>query len=183
VSADGSRRNWRIAAVVLFLALPVAAAGMTAVNVIAWRETQDLIARQEALLAQLDARLARMSADGGATVDTRAIYLPAASRPLAGADLQQRLVTAVGAVSGRLIETQLVDDEREGEPDGIRLRATFDVDNAGLLTLLHGLETGLPLMMVDQVTVRQLPTQDATALENPILRVDLVVRAHFKAEA
>lgn len=183
MSADPARRNWRIAAVSLFLGLPIAMVAVTGFNLLAWRESADLVSRQEALLVQLDARLARASAGQGAAVDTRAIYLPATSRPLAGADLQQRLVSAVDAAGGRVIETQLVDEEAAAEPDGIRLRATFDVDNDGLLRLLHGLETGLPLMTIDTVTARQLPTRDETSAENPILRVDLVVRAYWKAEA
>jgi hypothetical protein len=170
----------RLAALAAFVVLPVLAAIFVGSSILRLNETEALIARQEQLLAQLDARLARVDGGSRALGDTTPLYLPAASAPLAGAALQ-RLVAAVEAAGGRVIETQSVDEVEPDSEDDVRLRITLDVDNAGLLGLMHGLETGLPLMTLETVSVRQLPSQGDDAGDNPTLRVDLVVRGFWKA--
>ncbi|BBE73689.1 type II secretion system protein GspM [Oharaeibacter diazotrophicus] len=182
MSAAPSSSTLRLVAVVVFLALPAAALATGLFQLVAWRETEDLIARQEALLRDLDARLARTGADGVVAVDTRTLYLAAGSRPLAGADLQTRIGKAIADVGGKLVEAQVIDDP-DLPPDAIDLKVTFDATNGGLLRLLHGLETGLPLMTVGTAAVRELPSQDGAGAEDPVLRIDLTVRAWFKAEA
>jgi general secretion pathway protein M len=176
-----SPRLLRWAALALFVLLPVGAVAMTALNMVRLGETEDQIARQELLLRQLDARLARAGTEGGGLGDTSAIYLPASSEPIAGAALQQRLVAAVETVGGRVIETQSVEEvETDGEQD-VRLRITLDVTNEGLRSLMHDLETGLPLIALESVAVRQLPTPANETSDDPMLRVDLGVRGYWKA--
>lgn len=172
----------RLLAVVLFLAAPIAIAGTAAVYGLAWQETETLIARQEALLRQMELRLARAETNGRAPIDTGAIYLPATTRPLAGAALQTRLTSALAEAGGKLVEVQALDEDPEAPADAVSLKLTFDVTNGGFLAFLHGIETGLPLMTIDSAAVRQLPTQEAET-DDPVLRIDLTVRAFFKADA
>jgi hypothetical protein len=174
-------RGLRWGALALFVALPVIVVAVIAANLARMGAAGDLIVRQEQLLAQLDARLARVGGDGPALGDTSAIYLPAASAPLAGAALQQRLVAAAESAGGRVIETQSVEEIEPDGQDDVRLRITLDVDNEGLRKLMHDLETGLPLVTLDTVAVRQLPSQDTDGGENPTLRIDLVVRGFWRA--
>lgn len=182
MNGEGANGRWIcIGALALFLVLPVLALALIVSNVVRLDETDGLIARQEQLLRQLDARLARVDGGDKALGDTTPLYLPAASAPLAGAALQQKLVAAVEAASGRVIETQSVEETEPDAEDDVRLRITLDVDNEGLRTLMHQLETGLPLMMLDTVSVRQLPSQGDDVGDNPMLRVDLVVRSYWKA--
>ncbi|HUG62471.1 MAG TPA: type II secretion system protein GspM [Methylomirabilota bacterium] len=177
----GSPRAVRLGALVLFVLLPLTAALFTVLNVVRLGESEELIVRQEQLLAQLDARLARVGGDGRGLGDTSPLYLPATSAPLAGAALQQRLVAAVETVGGRVIETQSVEENQPDAEDDVRLRITLDVDNEGLRALMHDLETGLPLMTLETVAVRQLPSQGDDPGDNPILRVDLGVRGYWRA--
>ncbi len=181
--SDRARAGLRLAAVTVFLALPVAMLGTAAVYGLAWQETEALIERQEALLKQLELRLARTDASGRVKVDTRTIYLPASSRPLAGATLQTLLTGTIADAGGKLVEVQALDEEPDAPADAVSLKLTFDVTNAAFLAVLHGIETGLPLMTVTQAAVRQLPSQDPSAGEDPVLRIDLTVRAYYKAEA
>ncbi len=180
-AAPPPTRGIRLAALAVFVALPLAAAGVTAANVVRLDETTTLIRAQEALLAQMDARLARLEGTAAEPLDTTALYLPAASAPLAGAALQQRLVAAVEGVGGRVIETQAIEELEPDDEDDVRLRITLDVDNDGLRRLMHDLETGLPIMTLEQVAVRQLPSQGAEPGDNPALRVDLGVRGFWRA--
>lgn len=179
-----SRTTLRLASILVFLAVPIAAAAFAVTLGLAWQEDEQLIERQEMLLRQLDMRLARVGADGAVVVDTRPIYLPARNRPLAGAALQTLIATRIAEAGGKLIEAQPIDEDTEAPADAIDLKVTFDVVNAGFLGLLHGLETGLPLVTVEALDVRRLPTQDETAaVDDPVLRIDLTIRAYFKAEA
>jgi general secretion pathway protein M len=182
MNTEASGRMLRWGALVVFVALPLLAAAFTVLNVVRLGETEELVAQQERLLTQLEARLARVGVvEGGGLGDTSAIYLPAASAPLAGAVLQQRLVAAVEAVGGRVIETQAIDKIEPDDEDDVRLRITLDVDNEGLRSLMHDLETGLPLVTLVTVSVRQLPAQGNEPGDNPMLRVDLGVRGFWRA--
>lgn len=177
----GSPRAIRLSALGLFLVLPILALGATAMNLMSYVEVSDVRERQEQLLAQLDARLARLGGGAGDVGDTSSIYLPAANVPLAGAALRQRVTAAVSAAGGRVIETQ---DVEEIEPDGeddVRLRITLDVNNAGLMGLMHDLETGLPLVSIESAAVRQLPTGGDEIGDDPVLRVDLGLRGFWRA--
>jgi Type II secretion system (T2SS), protein M subtype b len=178
-----SSRGVRMAALGLFVVLPLGLAGFGAMNFLEMQGTQALIRQQEGLLAQLDARIARLDSATKEPLDTSGLYLDAHSRPLAAADLQQRMVKAIGYVGGKLIETQQVDPE-EGDPaDQVALRVTLDTNNAGLLALLYDLETDIPLMTLSQVSIRQLPAGEAAGMVDPLIRVDLVVRSYWKAAA
>ncbi len=181
--SDRARSGLRLLAVSVFLALPIAMLGTAAVYGLAWQETETLIERQEALLRQLELRLARTDASGRVKVDTRTIYLPAPNRPLAGAALQTLLTGAITQAGGKIVEVQALDDDPDAPADAIALKLTFDVTNAAFLAVLHGIETGLPLMTVTSTAIRQLPSQEAADSEDPVLRIDLTVRAYFKAEA
>lgn len=174
-------RTTRLAALGLFVLLPVLAVLLTAANLLRMQETETLVAGQEQLLAQLDARIARVGGDGTALGDTGAVYLEARSEPLAGAALQQRLVAAVEGAGGRVIETQSIDPLTPDDEDDVRLRITLDADNAGLMRVMHDLETGLPLVTIETVAIRRLPSQGDDPGDNPTLRVDLGVRAFWRA--
>jgi general secretion pathway protein M len=174
-------RILRWAAILVFLAIPLVAAVVTAFNIALYSETNRLIEDQERMLADFTTRLDRLKRAGTAGVDAGAIYVAAASRPLAGAALQQRLRGAVEAAQGKLIETQQSEAGAEAPADEVSVRVTLDADNEGLLALLHSLESGLPLLTIDALAIRRLPDTDATDPGNPSLRVDLAVRAHFRA--
>lgn len=183
MSNGAQHRFIGLGAALLFVALPIACAALIAVNLLGLKETYGLVERQEALLAQLDARLARLNADGRATLDTTPLYLPAGSRTLAGPDLQQRLVKAIEAAGAKLIEAQELEETEGMAPDAIRMRVTLDANNEAFLSLLYAVESGLPLMTVRSMSARRLPTREGEDTADPMLRIDLVVEAHWRAAA
>jgi hypothetical protein len=165
----------------LFVLLPILAVGAIGINILHIGQTETVIERQQELLGQLDVRLARLTGAERTVADTSAIYIDASSAPLAGAVLQQRLVTAAETAGGRVIETQAIEEIEPDDEDDVRLRITLDIGNEGLRSLMHNLETGLPLMTLETVAVRQLPSQADEGGEDPILRVDLRVRGYWRA--
>ncbi|WP_245479763.1 type II secretion system protein GspM, partial [Hansschlegelia zhihuaiae] len=116
-------------------------------------------------------------------LDARSIYLPGDGVELARAELQKLLVEAVSAADGKLIESQEPGTERASDaPDDGRvdLRVTFDATNDGLLDLIYGLETRLPLLTIERLETRRLDVTGEDDPEDPTLRVSLVVRGHRK---
>ena len=60
------------------------------------------------------------------------------------------------------------------------MRATFDIGNDALLRLLREIETGLPLMFVEEIAIRRLQNDGAAGGAEPVLRVDLRVRSQYR---
>ena len=60
----------RWAALFLFVLLPILSVAGIALNVVRAGETEDLIARQQHLITQIDARLARLTGEGRTVADT-----------------------------------------------------------------------------------------------------------------
>lgn len=174
----------RVVTGALAIALPLGALAFAVVSLLQASETSVLADRQEATVAALEARVARLHERAGQTLDASAIYLTGDGAEIARAELQKLLVEAVGDADGRLIETQEPGDVRDADaPDDgrVELRVTFDVTNDGLLNLLYGLETRLPLLTVERIEARRLDANGETDAEDPTLRVSLVARGYRKA--
>lgn len=173
-------RAWRWAALGLFVLTPALLAMAGGIAWIRLTETEGLIAQQSDLLAQIDARLARIGADGGGMGDTSAIYMDAGGPSLAAAALQEHLAGLVEAAGGRIVEQQVVDETEPDDVDDVAVRLTVDVTNTALMTLLHQVETGIPLLFVEAASIRQLPASGEDAPVDPLLRADLRVRGYWK---
>ena len=165
----------RLLAIGLFLGVPALLLTMAVLNVLQVAEDRFTLAEKDMQLAALMHRLTSPATDGK-PLDLSPIYISGASPALANANLQQHVVTSVAAATGRLIETSVADmATAEGDTtlEGrVGIRANFDIDNGGLLTLLHGLESGVPFVDVETISIRRLPTEDNGADR---LRVDMEV--------
>ena len=135
------------------------------------------MSQQEALLRRLEERLVR-TADAPLEEDVRGIYLSATSPTLAQAELQQLIAKLIDRASGRLIEAQVVSETEDDR--AARVRISFDSTNAKLFDLLYAIETGVPLLSIEQIGLRKLPTQESGREDDPVLRVSFVVRGHLK---
>jgi general secretion pathway protein M len=183
MSAESPRgvRRWAVAAAAV--ALPLAALALTTLNVLEAADKTAVAERQEAALGPLERRVGDLGALVAKPRDAAAIYLPGETPALARAELQRRLGAAVEAAGGRLIETQDPGEERaeDAPADGrVELRVTFDARNDSLLSLLHAIETGLPLLSVERIEARRLDSGEDADPEDPTLRIGLVVRGHRK---
>lgn len=164
----------KLVALLLFCGVPVLALALAAANAATLIAGRTETARSRQMLAALDGRLDVLDPKGA--VDTSRIYLQGASASLAAADLRTRLVVAIAQFGGQLVETRTIDaDPSTPGEDAVSLGATFDIDNAGLARLLYALESGIPLMEVDDLVLRRLDAEGKS--ENPSLRVELAVRA------
>lgn len=170
-------RNLRLAATALFVGLPLLGAGLTAANLIRTAELAGAVAQREAELAPLASRLARSGPSADA--DLSAVWLTGSSRSLAAAQLQQHLVGVIASTSSRLIEVQDVEPSAEAAGD-ISLRITFDATNDGILAVLSAIEAGLPILMIDQLSIANVGAGDGAGNDDPLLRVELTIRGFWR---
>lgn len=173
----------RTATVALALALPVALVVLAGVNFLQASETSALADRQAGTVTVLERRVSRLAQGADAKRDASAIFLAGDGAEIARAELQKLLVDAVAAANGRLIESQEPGQQlaADAPDDGrIELRVTFDAKNDGLLDLVYGLETRLPLLTIERLETRRLDASGDENAEDPTLRVGLVVRGHRK---
>jgi hypothetical protein len=180
-------QSLRLGAVLVFIGLPALLLALAVLNVLQIASDRMTVEETTRQATALERRLA--AARPGAGEPTASLSLRAASRTAAIADLQQALINAVAAASGRVIETSGLEGEggTEEASDRIDVKTVLDIDNDGLLSLLTRLESGLPLMTVESLSIRRLPGTQATPsgdgesmdAERIMLRVDLAISARW----
>lgn len=175
-----SQSGLRLAAIGIFLGLPALFATITAMNFLQVADDQFTLAEKQMQLSSFMRRLTTPARDGR-PVDLSPIYVTGTSAALASANLQQYVVGAIAGAAGKIIETAVVDtaptDDTEVD-DRVGIRASFEIDNDGLLKVLRGIESGVPLLDVDSISVRRLQTGDSSEK----LRVDIEVTGHWRAK-
>jgi general secretion pathway protein M len=139
---------------------------------------------RSALLSQLEAHAAsRNKARLSGAAAPAAAFLTAPTQGLAGAQLQAYLQKVAGTHHATLISSGTEATRHEDQPDSIRLQATLDADLQSLQALLYQLESATPYVFVDSLNV-QIPGVNAQhAVEDPLLRVTLGLRAVWRREA
>ncbi|WP_456373484.1 type II secretion system protein GspM [Thiolapillus sp.] len=86
-------------------------------------------------------------------------YFIAATNPeLAAAELQKRVKTIVSEAQGKLVSTQKVDTQDEGIAREIRIKVRMKGDVEALSRVLHELEGQLPVVSVNNVSIRSRRT-------------------------
>jgi general secretion pathway protein M len=139
---------------------------------------------RSALLSQLQARAANRNnarLRSGA-VAPAAAFLVAPTQGLAGAQLQAYLQSVANTNHGVLISSGMEPTKHEDQPDSIRVQATLDANLQSLQALLYQLESGTPYVFVDSLNI-QIPGVNAQhAVEDPLLRVTLGLRAVWRRE-
>lgn len=174
----------RLLALLLFLGLPALLLTLCVLNLIQLSDNSFVASEKEFQLSTLMRRLTMPSKDGK-PLDLSGAYVPGESESLASASLQQYLVKSIAEASGKLIETAVSespDDPDQVVDNRIGIKASFNIDNPGLLKLLHRLESGLPLVFVGHVSIRRLPGDEGVKGEE-ILRVDLEATGRWKGVA
>lgn len=81
-------------------------------------------------------------------------FLQAETPQLAAADLQQKVKQAVESNGGQLVSTQNITDPKQEKLVEVIIRIRMNGGAAVLSRVLHELESGTPLLMVDNLTIR-----------------------------
>jgi hypothetical protein len=143
---------------------------------------QERDARRE-VLSQLEAHLkARNARPKSGSVAPAAAFLSAPTQGLAGAQFEAYLQQTAAAQHATVISSGLDPSRHDDRPDAIRLQATLDMNLEALQRMLYQLESGTPYVFVDSLSV-QIPGSGAQrAVEDPLLRVTLGLRAIWQRE-
>jgi hypothetical protein len=176
-ASTSPRRIAALLAVALMVVLPVfwVVWSLTAASAIA-EENRD----QAETLASLQTRLKALNASANADkAGTASVFLPGKSRAIAGAALQRIVANTVEGAGGRMVQSEIASSTTtEEEPGVVNLRAEFDTDIVGLQKIVHELETGAPILMVQDLTVETAKADAAS--ENPGLSVVVQLRGHWE---
>ncbi len=106
---------------------------------------------------------------------TAAYFLPPAPPALAAADLQQRVKSLVEGAGGNLLSVQALPVVEEGGVVRVAVGVTVQGDVGMLQKTLHGLESQVPLLFVDnlEVSARQFRPRLPDGKIAPYTRVQL----------
>jgi general secretion pathway protein M len=137
---------------------------------------------RSALLSQLEAHAANRNNARLTGAAPAAAFMAAPTQGLAGAQLQAYLQRVADTHHVVIISSGIEPTKHEDQPDSIRLQATLDADLQSLQALLYQLESGTPYVFVDSLNI-QIPGVNAQhAVEDPLLRVTLGLRAVWRRE-
>ena len=111
------------------------------------------VAESRQLLAALQAQMARQFASGGGA-DPAALMLQGETAGIAGATLQRLVNEHVSAAGGQASSFQLLPPREAGSATRLALGFAMRIDIRGLRDVLHAIETGEPLLFVDDIAIR-----------------------------
>jgi general secretion pathway protein M len=137
------------------------------------------LAERRELLSRLETRV---RADAGRPVAAAppSAFLDAPTQGLANAALQAYLAQLAELQHAGLISSGGEAAKRDEAPDTIRLQATLDMNLKALRALLYQLESGTPYVFVDALTVQPASATAGRAVEDPLLRATLSLRAFWR---
>ena len=165
-----------VAALALLLLLCVSVVGvLLQARADAVREASE---RHE-ILARLEAKLRTVSSRPTAAAPPAA-FLDASTQGLASAQLQSYLAQLADDQRVSLVSSGGEAGKRDDAPDTIRLQATLDMNLKALRAFLYQLESGTPYVFVDTLTVQPAGAMAGRAVEDPLLRTTLSLRAFWR---
>jgi general secretion pathway protein M len=168
-----------VAALALLLLTGVCAMGLLfQARADAVRESSE---RRE-ILSRLEARL-RTNANRPTATAPPAAFLDAPTQGLASAQLQSYLAQLAGDQRASLVSSGGEAAKRDDAPDTIRLQATLDMNLKALRAVLYQLESGTPYVFVDALMVQPAGATAGRAVEDPLLRTTLSLRAFWRRGA
>jgi general secretion pathway protein M len=109
-------------------------------------------------------------------------FLEGPTVEIAGAALEQRVVSAVKNSGGNVLSSQIDLQGSETKQGYVSLSAACEVDESALQQLLYDLESGMPFVFIDQLVV-QMPQLERTrglGTENSRMRVQIDVSGQWQ---
>lgn len=133
------------------------------------------------IFSRLEARL-RINASRP-TAAPPAAFLDASTPGLASAQLQSYVGQLASDQDATLVSSGGETGRRDDAPDTVRIQATLDMKLQSLRAVLYRLESGTPYVFVDALAVQPVNTTAGGAVEDPLLRATLSLRALWRRGA
>ena len=166
------------------VAATVYVALVVVLGIVAWIATSDLIDQQQAvaqaedLLAQLDRGRQSAAPHSEADAPQGSPFLEGQTVTVAGAALLQRVAAAVTKVGGNILSSQVDVKEAQQKAGLVSMVASLELAQPDLQKLLYDVESGMPYLFVDQLTVSA--TDTVTRSEGGRLRVVIGVSGQWQ---
>jgi general secretion pathway protein M len=112
------------------------------------------------LLDRLEGRKPSTGASSHASGMPGSPFLEGSTVNVAGAALQERVVSAVQAADGNVLSSQLDLQGSEAKQGYVSLSASCEIGENALQQLIYDLESGMPFLFIDQL-VAQVPQTNA----------------------
>jgi general secretion pathway protein M len=140
------------------------------------------VSERREMLSRLETKLRTISNRPTAAAPPAA-FLDASTQGLASAQLQSYLARLADDHRASLVSTGGEAAKRDDPPDTIRLQVALDMDLKALRAFLYQLESGTPYVFVDALTVQPVGATAGRAIEDPLLRTNLSLRALWRRGA
>lgn len=174
-------RARRILALALLLAL-LAGAWLAVVQpLLGWRaaagarlaEAGATLMRYRTVAGQSE-EIVRQAAALRDVAEREALFLPGATEGQAAAALQDVIKAAVGSADARADSIQALEATADGALTRITMRVRLSADTKSLQRLLHALEAGRPVVLLDGLYVRARSFRADAQERNLDLRFDVI---------
>ena len=90
----------------------------------------------------------------GQAADRSRYYIRASTPAVGAAELQKQAKRIIDARQGKLVSTQALPVQDDGETLRIAIRVRMSIGPEALASVLHTLETGRPLLFVENLSIR-----------------------------
>lgn len=150
------------AAVAIFVALLAAGGALAAAPLLQVATLEDEISGKQKLLPELRAKVAhedklRKEHDELAALgQDKSLLLEGDKTGVAGANLQSLVNSLVAANGGTASSIQILPPKEDGNLMRIPVSVTINVGTEGLRDIIHTLETGTPLIFIDDISVQAI---------------------------
>jgi hypothetical protein len=167
--------------VAVFALLLLALLSMMGISLQARSDAVQESSERRETLSRLEARLKAIASRP--TAAPPAAFLDASTSALASAQLQSHLAQLAGAQNASLVSSGSEAAKRDDAPDTVRVQATLDMNMQSLRAMLYQLESGTPYVFVDALAVQPVNASAGRAVEDPLLRTTLSLRALWRRGA
>lgn len=150
------------AAVAILIALLAGVAALAAVPFLQVASLEDEIAEKQKLLPELRAKVAhedklrKEHEELSALGQDKSLLLEGDKTGVAGANLQSLVNSLVAANGGTASSIQILPPKEDGNLMRISVSVSINVGTQGLRDIIHTLETGTPLIFIDDVSVQAI---------------------------
>lgn len=157
------RRTYKAyAAVAILIALLAGVAALAAVPFLQVAELEGEITEKQKLLPELRAKVAhedklrKEHEELSALGQDKSLLLEGDKTGVAGANLQSLVNSLVAANGGTASSIQILPPKEDGNLMRISVSVSINVGTQGLRDIIHTLETGTPLIFIDDVSVQAI---------------------------
>ena len=119
--------------------------------------------------AQLEQQLAGLSRRSAASK----YYVQGATHALASANIQKFVKNVVTRNGAEVISTQITASQNDPDGNRVSLRVHMRADIDAAMAVLHKVESGRPMLFVDDLSISARPVRGRTPDEPPTMQLDM----------